>query len=89
MSDSKQPLDFTPASVQVAPVKVDGKDVQVVESSDSSATHWSVYLRGDDGLARWQADFEIKNSHALARTSALLKSAALSMEHAIPIEKYV
>jgi len=87
----KSPLK--PVSVQVQTTVHDDHGVEVCDQSDMKATHWSVYLRGDHGMVEWMKDFKLNpdtklaDNKGMARQSALVYAATLSMEHNIPIEK--
>lgn len=68
--------------------KKDGTIVTAVSKSDESATHWSVYIRREDGEAFWVNDFAISRKKPdRARYQALAEAAHLSMANQVPIEK--
>lgn len=74
------------ASIQVQTTDQTGDSIEVCDSDSPRATHWSVYLRGKDGLAEWVADYPIRGKGALAKTSALLKAVELSQQYHAYIE---
>jgi hypothetical protein len=73
-------------SIQVAATNHTDAGIEVV-SETADPTHFSVYLRNFDGLAEHVVDFSCTRHRAMARSSALLAAAKLSMEHFIPIER--
>lgn len=81
-----------PASVQIQTTIHDEHGVEVCSQHDMQATHWSVYIRGKDGLAAHVKDFplnadtKLEGNRGMARTSALCLAARLSMENQVPIE---
>lgn len=77
------------ASIQVAATRFDGGDICVVEESDTTKTHYSVYTRGLDGLCNHVKDFDEKGEMEMARIEAMAFAADLSMQYQVPIEKII
>lgn len=75
-------------SIQVAATCHTPDDILVTSVNAPDVTHFSVYLRGEDGCAAHQQDFFIHSPHLRdsALAAALLLGAMLSHEHRAPIE---
>lgn len=78
-------------SIQVQTTKLTGAGVQVVpwKVAGNDATHWSLYLRYEDGNVEWVQDLRVSRSPAEVYGEAMLVAAKLSMEHQAFIEKVV
>ena len=74
------------ASIQVAATRQSDNGFEVVGENDVGRTHWSVYLRDEEGLVTHVEDYKISGFGGPARADALQHAAALSMEHQVPVE---
>lgn len=77
--------DKQPASIQVAKTIQEGDDVEVCAVDSPHATHWSIYVRGKDGLADWYADFYALTGKDIAE-EVMRKAAELSSRFNVPLE---
>lgn len=76
-------------SVQMtATCQADPQNIHMTSIDCPDVTHFSVYLRGQDGCAIHQEDYCIWHPSAkqMIFASALVKAARLSQQYKIPIE---
>lgn len=74
-------------AIQVAATYQNADQVEVVPEADEGKTHYSVYLRLEDGTVKHADDTAIaEEGRGGARLCAMSLAAALSMEHQVPIE---
>lgn len=71
-------------SIQLAATIDDGDTFAVVPKADDRNTHWSIYLRHEDGEVTYVADFP--RNAGRAYSSACEKALELSIKHKAPIE---
>lgn len=74
------------ASIQVAATRRNDDGFEVVGENDVGRTHWSVYLRDEEGLVTHVEDYKISGFGGPARAEALQHAAGLSIQHQVPIE---
>lgn len=80
---------FTSASspvtaIQLAATVEDGTDFAVVPCEPNTHTHWSLYLRLENGEVQHQADFA--RSKGRAYDYACKRAVELSIEYQVPVE---
>ena len=74
------------ASIQVAATRQSDNGFEVVGENDLGRTHWSVYLRDEEGLVTHVEDYKISGFGGPACADALQHAAGLSIQHQVPIE---
>lgn len=74
------------ASIQVAATRQSDNGFEVVGENDVGRTHWSVYLRDEEGLVTHVEDYKISGLGGPARADAMQHAAGLSIQHQVPIE---
>jgi hypothetical protein len=76
------------ASIQIQTTcQTDPDNTHVVSCDDITATHWSVYVRNNEGLADWVDDFVIlPGDTGQARLAAQMVANSLASQYGVDIE---
>lgn len=72
------------SAIQVAQTKEWGENFEVVPRETNAGTHWSLYLRFDNGEAEHVVDFARNAGRAF--DNACKAAVQLSIDHQVPIE---
>lgn len=83
-SVARTEYDKKPDSIQVVKTIQEGEDTEVCAVDSPHATHWSIYVRGKDGLADWFNDYSLTSP--TAELDTMQKAAELSTRYGVPIE---